>query len=195
VHSFDYDPQSVACTKRLKSRYSPENPQWVIEEGSALDSSYTQSLGKFDIVYSWGVLHHTGDMWKAIDNAIACVAPGGICFITIYNDQGIPSKYWWIVKKIYNANSLGKYAMIGAHLVYPLGFSIAVRALTGRLKDRGRRGMSYWYDYLDWLGGFPFEVATPSQMVSHFEKVGFTLAAQKLTARKGCNEFVFRRLE
>jgi 2-polyprenyl-3-methyl-5-hydroxy-6-metoxy-1,4-benzoquinol methylase len=77
VHSFDYDPQSVACTSELRRRYSFEDKDWVVEQGSALDSVYLESLGAFDIVYSWGVLHHTGAMWLGIENAIGRVAGGG----------------------------------------------------------------------------------------------------------------------
>src|SRR5438876_1807533 len=76
VHSFDYDPNSVACTKELRRRYFNNDPDWRIEEGSALDLDYLKSLGTFDIVYSWGVLHHTGAMWTALDNAQLPVAAG-----------------------------------------------------------------------------------------------------------------------
>src|SRR6266545_5844853 len=81
VHSFDYDPQSVACAAELRRRYFPGDAQWVVEEGSALDADYLARLGKFDIVYSWGVLHHTGRMWQALENAQLPVAPGGRLFI------------------------------------------------------------------------------------------------------------------
>src|SRR5205823_4976755 len=62
VHSFDYDPESVLCTQELKRRFFPGDVNWTIEQGSVLDPVYLQSLGAFDVVYSWGVLHHTGDM-------------------------------------------------------------------------------------------------------------------------------------
>src|SRR5205085_5450601 len=88
VHSFDFDPNSVACTSELKRRFFAKDPNWTIEQGSVLDKPYLTSLGTFDIVYSWGVLHHTGDMWCALRNAIDLVAPSGRLFIALYNDQG-----------------------------------------------------------------------------------------------------------
>jgi 2-polyprenyl-6-hydroxyphenyl methylase/3-demethylubiquinone-9 3-methyltransferase len=97
VHSFDYDPQSVACATELRRRYFPDDERWTIEEGSALDSDYLRRLGAFDVVYSWGVLHHTGQMWQALDNAQLPVAAGGKLFIAIYNDTGTQSTRWkWI---------------------------------------------------------------------------------------------------
>src|SRR5438045_550600 len=102
VHSFDYDPDSVACTRELKHRYFHNDQAWTIEEGSALDEGYVNSLGAFDVVYSWGVLHHTGDMWRALETAALPVAPGGKLFVALYNDQGSRSVRWRKIKKAYN---------------------------------------------------------------------------------------------
>ena len=94
MHSFDYDPFSVACTLELRRRFFPDDPEWIIEQGSVLDRDFLQSLGRYDIVYSWGVLHHTGKMWEAIDNVSKIVNQNGMLFIAIYNDQGGKSKIW-----------------------------------------------------------------------------------------------------
>lgn len=103
VFSFDFDPQSVACTQELKQRYFHEDESWHVEQGSALDQDYMQKLGQFDVVYSWGVLHHTGAMWLGFENAIRRVtAVDGRLFVAIYNDQGWKSHFWWFVKFIYN---------------------------------------------------------------------------------------------
>src|ERR1044072_8739280 len=101
VHSFDFDPKSVACTRQLKKTYFDGDDSWKIEEGSALDGDYVKSLGQFDVVYSWGVLHHTGDLWTAMENAQARVAPGGKFFIALYNDTGSQSARWFWIKKTY----------------------------------------------------------------------------------------------
>src|SRR5262245_35300500 len=69
VVSFDYDPQSVACTQQMKQRFADQT-NWHVTHGSALDEEFLQRLGSFDVVYAWGVLHHTGQMWRAIE----CVA-------------------------------------------------------------------------------------------------------------------------
>jgi hypothetical protein len=98
VHSFDYDSQSVACTAELKRRYFPDDDQWQVEQASALNVAYMNGLGQFDIVYSWGVLHHTGAMWLGFDLALLRASPGGKLFIAIYNDQGWKSRLWWFIK-------------------------------------------------------------------------------------------------
>ena len=88
VYSFDFDPYSVNCTTELKEKYFSNDNDWVISTGSVLDDEFMSSLSKFDIVYSWGVLHHTGDLLKALENAALRVSNNGYLFIAIYNDQG-----------------------------------------------------------------------------------------------------------
>ena len=192
VHSFDYDPLSVGCTAELRRRYFPEDRGWKVEEGSVLDRSYISRLGNFDVVYSWGVLHHTGRLWTALENAAALVAPGGMLFVAIYNDQGPVSKYWKAVKHIYNRNWLGRLVMMAMHLPYVY----VLRALVRRLSTKGSpdRGMDLWRDALDWLGGLPFEVAKPEEVFDFLRDRGFLLLRLRTCAgRLGCNEFVFLR--
>ena len=192
VHSFDYDPCSVACTKELKRRYFPDDPNWQVEEGSVLNREFLASLGKFEVVYAWGVLHHTGTLWQALDNALACVDSDGCLLVAIYNNQGLISRYWTWVKRAYNHDLFLRAVMIVLHAPYLYGARVALRTLKGR--SRIERGMSLWYDMLDWLGGYPFETATAERVIEFCQKRGFDPVLTKTCGRRhGCNEFVFLR--
>jgi 2-polyprenyl-3-methyl-5-hydroxy-6-metoxy-1,4-benzoquinol methylase len=199
VHSFDFDPQSVACTRELRRRHLASQPAdageelWTVEEGSVLDPAFLSRLGSFDVVYSWGVLHHTGDQWTAIDNVSRLVRTGGRLFISIYNDQGALSTWWTGIKRLYNRNALWRWLIIAVHTPYFIWLRWLYRQVTG--KGGTERGMSLWYDLLDWLGGYPFEVAKPEAIFRFLASRGFELR-ELVTAggELGCNQFVFERV-
>lgn len=192
VHSLDVDADSVACTRELRQRYFSDDAAWAVDHGSALDRAYLDALGQFDVVYSWGVLHHTGDMWRALDNAALPVRDGGQLFIAIYNDQGVISRYWAAVKRLYNRGALMRWMLLALHAPYYVGLRGLVRRLRGA--SAPERGMTLWYDLKDWLGGYPFEVATPARIVDFYVRRGFVLTRIRTCGgRHGCNEFVFRR--
>ena len=203
VHSLDYDPSSVACTAELRRRYFPDDGAWTVEEGSALDAGYIESLGLFDVVYSWGVLHHTGDMWTALENAQLPVKPGGRLFVAIYNDTGTQATRWKWIKRTYNRLPGLLRPPFAALAIAPDEIKPALRALLrGRPGEYVRRwtgydqnrGMSRWRDIIDWVGGYPYEVATPDQIFDFYRARGFTLNKLKCGGvGLGCNEFVFTR--
>jgi 2-polyprenyl-3-methyl-5-hydroxy-6-metoxy-1,4-benzoquinol methylase len=206
VHSFDYDPKSVACTRELKRRYFPEDPQWIIEAGSVLDPGYLSRLGQFEVVYSWGVLHHTGAMWEALGNVAPLVAKGGILFIAIYNDQGGWSRRWRMLKRIFNGlpNSLKlPYAMI---IMGPRELKLLSLATLKcnpmiyfdniiNYSKRSMRGMSYWHDLIDWIGGYPFEVAKPEEIFNFYRDKMFQLdQLQTCAGGLANNQYVFTKI-
>ena len=200
VHSFDYDPYSFASTAELRRRYFSDDGEWQVEQGSVLDKAYLQSLGQFDIVYSWGVLHHTGSMWQALENVAPIVKPRGTLFIAIYNDQGKRSRRWRSVKKTYNILPPKLRFLV----LWPAFLQLWWRQL---LKDilaghpfrsfrnyKASRGMSLWHDVVDWVGGYPFEVAKPEQIFDFYYRRGFYLVHLTTQAGDlGCNEFVFTK--
>jgi 2-polyprenyl-6-hydroxyphenyl methylase/3-demethylubiquinone-9 3-methyltransferase len=203
VHSFDYDPLSVACAAELKRRYFQDDPQWTIEQGDVLDTNYLKSLGQFDVVYSWGVLHHTGAMWRALGNVMPLVDGGGKLFISIYNDQGASSLRWASLKKFYHHSStpvrvltilgVGGYWESRSAFIRLMGCKnpFPFKDWAMRKKDRG---MSVWHDLVDWVGGYPFEVAKPEEIFDFCLRKGFQLVKLKTCGGGiGCNEFVFVR--
>jgi 2-polyprenyl-3-methyl-5-hydroxy-6-metoxy-1,4-benzoquinol methylase len=207
VRSFDYDPRSVACTRELRRRYFDDDANWRVEQGSVLDRDYLGSLGTFDIVYSWGVLHHTGQMWAALDNVKPLVPIGGKLFIAIYNDLGPVTDQWARIKQTYCA------------LPKPIAFAYALRIIgreewkefsshrrNGSVNQWVRtwtqyaefstRGMSRWHDWIDWVGGYPYERTKLEPLVDFYARDGFQLT--NLVDRStgyGNNELVFTRKE
>lgn len=197
VFSFDFDPESVACAEELKRRYCPQDGLWTIDSGSALDSAYLKSLGQYDIVYSWGVLHHTGAMWKALGNALVPCKRGGLLYIAIYNDEGDVSRLWAAIKRLYNVlPGPGKFVLVagvGAYFRLRHAAARATRFENPFTPHQPARGMSWFRDLVDWVGGYPFEVARPEQIFDFCRARGFTLTRLKTVRGHGCNEFVFRR--
>lgn len=197
VTSFDYDPDSVECAKKLKTRFFAGDESWKIMRGDALDREFVKSLGRFDIVYSWGVLHHTGKMWEALRNVSELNSENGVLFISLYNDQGFESRVWKIIKRTYNVSpDLLKPAILTACFMRLWTLTILRDALKGSplrtLRNYGsNRGMSAWRDLVDWVGGYPFETAKPDEVEGFFRERGFKLSKASLSRGSGCNEFVF----
>lgn len=203
VHSFDFDPQSVACAQELKRRYFPDDANWRIENGSVLDPGYMNSLGEFDVVYSWGVLHHTGAMWVALEQAIGRVAREGRLFIAIYADQGWKSHVWWFVKLMYNRmprflRPLYVFAVSAlTRMLMIVKYTIRLRPMTAiapMFQDRRGRGMSAKHDRVDWIGGFPYEFTPLGTLTSYLEARGFSIVNTGRAGSLGCNEIVARRI-
>lgn len=199
VHSFDYDPQSVACTGEMRRRYFPEDPDWTVQEASVLDKRYLSTLGQADVVYSWGVLHHTGRLWDALENTIPLVKAGGHLYLAIYNDQGDASRRWKYLKRLYNRHAILRFPLALYTLVRQWTLTCIKDVLRGHPFASWRdykvdRGMSPWHDVVDWIGGYPFEVAKPEEIFDLCSKNGFQLVRLKTCAGGiGCNEFVFVR--
>jgi 2-polyprenyl-6-hydroxyphenyl methylase/3-demethylubiquinone-9 3-methyltransferase len=203
VHSFDFDSNSFACTKELRRRYFADDSDWRIEQGSALDAEYLNSLGKFDIVYSWGVLHHTGEMWRALENAVIPTRAGGKLFIAIYNDTGSQSRRWHWIKKTYcRLPRILKTPFAIAAILPEEGKALFKSLVALSPRDYIRswtnyktgRGMNRWHDIIDWVGGFPYEYASVDRIFEFYKQRGFTLLKVKSEGvGLGCNEFVFER--
>jgi len=200
IHSFDYDGGSVACTAELRRRYAPATSAWTVERGDVLDRAYLARLGHFDVVYSWGVLHHTGRLWQALENVGRLVSPDGLLALALYRDQGLESRFWLAVKRIYNRNSLGRAAVIGVFV--PAFFVRSGLVDLARRRNpiaryreyKQERGMSVFHDWLDWLGGLPFEVASATEVLAFFESRGFaTVRMNRGTGSVRNHEYVFRR--
>lgn len=203
IFAIDVDLNSVACSEMLKKQYG--NPQqWQIQHASILDDEFVKKQDPFDVVYSWGVLHHTGQMWKALDNASQMVKAGGLLYIAIYNKaDGLAlhpdgrigsSKFWLLEKKIYTKlplflqNTIDYFLMFIMILFYLLTLKNPIK----KIKEHKKlRGMSWRVDIKDWLGGYPYEYAAVDEIFDFLSVRGFVL--KKLKCNNGLlnNEFLF----
>ena len=204
VFSFDYDKDSVACTQYLKENHDNQagGASWSVQQGSVLDQAFLSQFGQVDIVYSWGVLHHTGHMMQAFENVSGLVKDEGYLFVSIYNDQGQASKRWKWIKERYNrSGSVIRFLLV----FYTFFRQWTITLIKDFLKtgnplkswvgyQKNIRGMSAWHDLIDWVGGYPFEVAKPEGVFNFFKQKDFGLSYLKTCAGGlGCNEFVFRK--
>jgi 2-polyprenyl-3-methyl-5-hydroxy-6-metoxy-1,4-benzoquinol methylase len=201
VVSFDYDQLSVACTAELRRRYYPNDKSWTVERGSALDDVYLRTLGSFDVVYSWGVLHHTGQMWRALEFATLPLARGGELFLALYNRTSLARHRTTVAMKWTYVHSPAplRWLLAGAyaatHAMPEIGSSLYRRRSPlsyFRQYAETSRGMSWWTDIVDWVGGYPYEAATRSEVVDFYAARGLILKREHPSFGHGCNEFVFQ---
>ena len=193
VTSFDFDPDSVQCAQNLKERFYPAENGWTITRGSVLDRAFMQSLSRYDIVYSWGVLHHTGRMHDAIEMAMDRVSPGGLLFIALYRKTWL-CPFWRLEKRLYVSSPPWMQAALRAAYQETVGVAY-------RLTHHGepiKRGMDYERDVDDWLGGYPYESITPRELKAFVARQGFSLMKQVIKSDgihliPGCDEYLFRR--
>lgn len=201
VHSFDFDPKSVYCTTELRKNYFRDDESWKVQEASVLDGEFMKSLGQYDVVYSWGVLHHTGHLWTAMEHAQQRVAPEGKLFIALYNDTGSQAARWHWIKKTYNGLPGILKAPFAAVVWLPNELKLLAKAVLtlnpkvftdSWTQYQKNRGMTKWRDIIDWVGGYPYEVSTPDEVFDFARERGFMLTKLKCgRVGLGCNEFVF----
>lgn len=205
VMAVDIDPDSVSTTQAILRKFAPEGTTFRVEQTSVFDLD-PSALGSFDTVYSWGVLHHTGDMDRAIRCAAAMCPPEGRFVFALY--RRIWMDWFWRIEKRWYAKASGT-AQAHAQAIYialfKLGLLVTGRSFTQYVAGyRSNRGMDFHHDVHDWMGGWPYESILPTEVDSLMGELGFSV--ERVFARKGklfgrdpgffgtgCDEFVYRR--
>ena len=195
IISVDIDPHSIDCVTNLRKRFASGATNWQVVRGSVLDQNFVASLGAYSYVYSYGVLHHTGAMWKALNHAVERVRmAGGILHLGIYN-QHKNSRRWLKVKRVCNRfprTALPAFKASYILLTYAQLLSSFHSPAKYAQEYRTHRGMSVWRDIDDWFGGLPYEYAKPGHVVNFLADRGFVLLRLRDAGSIGCNEFLFR---
>lgn len=192
VLSFDADEKSIEATSSLKKKAnSPEN--WTVTRGSILDREFVESLGTFDLVYSWGVLHHTGAMWEAVEAASRLVTPGGTFWISLYA-KGPRYKKDLAMKQRYNrATTYGKKLMIARQIGWRMWRRLRRFKNPFGWNKVKKRGMNVYHDIVDKLGGLPYEVASAEEVLSFGRRRGLVLERIRVRNEGACSIYVFSR--
>lgn len=194
VLGIDVDPDNMDALREISKKF----PKHKVPETriiSILDDEFSdskKSQNKYDIVHSWGVLHHTGKMYEAIKNASDLVGKGGYFVISIYNKHWSSSAWKWI-KWSYNISP----AIVQNLLIriFYLIIYFAKLIVTGKDPLNEQRGMDFLHNVVDWIGGYPYEYASRERITKFVNKLGFeTLKINPAYVPTGCNEFVFRRI-
>lgn len=164
VVAVDTDPDSVATSQAVLARHAPHG-RFRVEQASVFELD-PHRLGDFDTVYSWGVLHHTGDLERAVRCAVALVREGGDLLLALY--RRIWMDWFWKREKRWYAKA-SPQAQHRARAVYIALFRLGLR-FTGRRFDdyvadyRRNRGMDFYHDVHDWMGGWPYESIAPDEV-------------------------------
>jgi len=188
IAALDYDADSVEATRHNFAKFAP-SARPTLSRGDILHSDIQK---KFDVVYSWGVLHHTGDMWQAISNASRLVEDNGLFVIAIYKKTWFCGA-WKKIKRLYSRSGPIVRFLMASVFLTPL--------FVGKILKQQKitRGMSWYYDAIDWLGGYPYESATPGAIIAYMEAAGFeTLETFSTVPMRGlfgsaCAEYVFKK--
>ena len=196
----DINPICKEVLEHNKSTYFKPltEKQIPVVVGSILDKPVVEEIkkmtpdGKFDIVHSWGVLHHTGNMTLAIENAASLVKENGTLVLALYNRHWT-SPTWLFIKWLY-CKSPKFLQQLMIWLFYPIIW-LAKFMVTGKNPKQQQRGMDFFYNIIDWVGGYPYEYETVEETKNRMKKMGFEcLKAIQAEVPTGCNEFVFRRV-
>jgi SAM-dependent methyltransferase len=195
VLAIDIDENSVSATRGLLTEFVPDGP-WEAKILSVLDVS---DIGGFDVVYSWGVLHHTGAMWRAIEKAASFVKPGGVFALAIYAKTSFDGA-WKLEKRMYKSAPAPAQWTMRQLFISAL---IAAKLVRGKnpmslFSEPIARGMNLSNDVHDWLGGYPYETASIEELTSRISDMGFRCVRTFPVAvsagglfGSGCHEIVF----
>lgn len=154
IISLDIDQYSVQASNLTKEKFSRNPSEWQIHQGSILDISVVEDES-MDVVYSWGVLHHTGDMWNALRKAVRPVKKGGLFHVALYRSG---PNYTTHLEEKFKFKFADRESKLHTLFKRKKGFKGSF--------DVNERGMNKFHDSLDWLGGIPYEVCDPEILES-----------------------------
>ena len=195
LYAIDQDEKSVMTTKKVLKNFKFKKVR--IEKKDLFTLNEKE---KYDIVYSWGVLHHTGSMIKAIKKSVKMVSRKGILILALYKKTKL-CFFWKIEKYVYNSSPKIIQSFIKNLFILLFKFAIFLKGknFSEYLRNyQKNRGMSFFHDVHDWLGGYPYESISFEEMSKIMDKFGFEMIRSFQVKKQigifgtGCDEYVFK---
>ncbi|HEX4266676.1 MAG TPA: methyltransferase domain-containing protein [Steroidobacteraceae bacterium] len=199
VVAIDVDRKSVETARKMLETHAA-GKAWRVLEKSVFDLD-ASDIGRFDVVYSWGVLHHTGDMHRALRIGATLVAPGGLFVFALYRRTSL-CWFWKVEKRWYSGagpfgQTVARSIFVGLfRAVFPVLKRRSFRQYVKEYSDR--RGMDFYHDVHDWLGGWPYESISAADVQRFMGGIGMgevrTIARSRDRTGlfgSGCDEYVY----
>ena len=203
VTGVDIDPDSVQAASSVFARFAPEFPA-DFKVRSVFDMTAAE-FGSFDIVYSWGVLHHTGDMERAIEAAGALVKPGGEFYLALYRKTPFCGM-WRGIKRWYSKAPPSSQRRARSTYIFLRKAVLRMKRqdFDAYVQGYARRGMDFYNDVHDWLGGYPYQSIDPDTCHALLTRFGFAVDREFVRNSSGplrgllgsgCDQYAFHRVQ
>ena len=92
AYGIDLTEEAIEHVKYRLELYGLKAEEYKVADSEALP--YPDNT--FDIIYSWGVIHHTPNTEKAMKEIIRVCKPGGKCKIMIYHRHSLLAYFFWV---------------------------------------------------------------------------------------------------
>ena len=92
AHGIDLTQEALDNTTKRLSLYGLQAAELQVADAENIP----YSDNSFDLVYSWGVIHHSPDTQKCLEEIIRVTKPGGTIKIMVYNRYSFFALYQWL---------------------------------------------------------------------------------------------------
>jgi SAM-dependent methyltransferase len=124
VRGIDTSVSAIKYANEHLKRTTPPARFCVLNVLDERQLSKVFNNAEFDIIWCWGVLHHTGDPEKGFDNLVKLLKPGGTIHLYLYGKKSFVNKFW---RRVFNVMPLDKRKRLAERMA-------RLQTLVGKIK-------------------------------------------------------------
>lgn len=148
AHGIDLTEQSIEHVRRRLAVYGLEARDLRVSDAENLP--YPDN--HFDLVYSWGVIHHSPNTVRALEEIVRVLKPGGVMKIMIYNRHSLHTYYRWVYYALLRGKPFKSLAWVLFH----------------HMESQGTKGYTL-REVADILARYPLEVGSLKAEVNRYD--------------------------